>query len=524
MYKRLIYPIFIIFLLVLSGCQKPSSEPDLVYGLTLSPTGIDPHLNASSELGIPLQSVYDTLIFRDPANGNFVPGLAESWLISSDELTYTFSLRTDVSFHDGTQFNASAVRTNLDRILNPDNHSQKAFSLLGPLESATVEDEYTIALHLRTPYGALLDALSQVYLGMASPSALEEWGTEYQFHQVGTGPYRFVEYIPENHILLERNEAYAWAPSFINVSDHPPQRIEFRFYADPATRALALESGEVDIMGEIPMHDARRLSATDSFDLLAVPIPGQPLQYFFNTTLSPTDDPLVREALFQGIDRAAIVETIFGSSSPPAGDVVSASMQTFPTATRFGETDSGIAQELLDQAGWLLDEESGVRKKDGVPIFIRIAAPTWGMNPEVCQLMRADWERLGIQVEIHVMPGFGQLKEAHDAHEYQLIGINFFGTDPAFLSSFYSSDGLYNWSNVKNPELDSWLQTAASLQPELPERAEIYSAAANSIRDQVLILPVRDYVNLVLKRQSVHGLRYSAEGWFPLLIELSIES
>ncbi len=523
---RLAWILILIFFL--TGCSSSSEKPDLVYGLTLSPTGIDPHLNASSELGIPLQSVYDTLVFRDPATGEFIPGLAASWTLSADEQDYTFLLRTDVEFHDGTPFNAEAVQANLERILNPENRSQKALSLLGPLHSVSIEDEHTITFHLSEPYGGLLDALSQVYLGMASPAALEQWGPEYQFHQVGTGPYRFVEYIPNNRILLELNEAYSWAPSFYNISADPPNRIEFRFYTDPATRALALESGEVDIMGEIPKLDAVRLEAADSFSLLAVPIPGQPLQYFFNTTLPPTDDPLVREALFQSLDRAAIVDTVFGPSSPVASDILSSSMQTFPHAPRF-ETGSAhdspsSPEKMLDQAGWLADPQTGKRFREGSTLAVRIAAPTWGMNPEVAQLMRAGWEKLGIEVEIQVMPGFGQLKEAHDANTFHLIGINFFGTDPAFLASFYSSDGLYNWSNVNNPELNRWLTDAARMQPGQTERTALYTSIAETIREDILILPVRDYVNLIIYRNSVRNLRYSAEGWFPLLIELTIES
>jgi len=516
-------PLFLLLtLLFLPGCSTPASQtPDLVYGLTLSPSGIDPHINASSELGIPLQSVYDTLIFRDPQSSAFVPGLAETWSISADELTYTFTLRSDVVFHDGTVFDAAAVKANFDRIMDPDNHSQKALSLLGPLLAVSVLDSHTVAMQLGEPYGALLDSLSQVYLGMASPQALEQWGSEYQFHQVGTGPYRFIEYIPENHILLALNEDYVWAPAFLQPSAAPPQVIEFRFYADPATRALALESGEVDILGEMPVHDAERLAASGEFDLLAVPIPGQPLQYFFNTQLPPTDDPLVREALFQAVDRTAIVETVFGSSSPVAEDVLSASMQTFPAAARFSGEDPLAAAALLDQAGWRLDNVSGVRMKAGVPFLLRAAVPIWGMNPEVAQLMRADWERLGLPVEIQVLPGFGQLKEAHDSNEFHLVGLNFFGTDPAFLTSFYSSDGLYNWSNTYDAELDTWLQEAAALLPDSPQRSSLYSAAADRIREHTLILPVREYVNLVLVRSSVSGLRYSAEGWFPLLVELT---
>lgn len=510
-------------LIVLSSCTG-AADPDLVYGLTLSPTGIDPHINASSELGIPLQSVYDTLIFRDPESGEFIPGLAKSWTLSDDELQLTLTLREDVQFHDGTPFNAQAVQANFERILNPDNRSQKALSLLGPLQSVTTDGEYIVTLHLSKPYGGLLDALSQVYLGMASPAALEEWGMEYQFHQVGTGPYRFVEYIPNDRIVLELNEDYNWAPSMYRISEDPPMRVVFRFYTDPATRALALESGEVDIMGEIPQHDAERLADTSEFELLAVPIPGQPLQYFFNTGLAPTDNALVREALFQSLDRQAVVETVFGAASPVAVDILSANMQTFPTAERFLSGDDAAAADLLEQGGWAIDPDTGDRTRGGSPLSIRIAAPSWGMNPEVAQLMRAAWENIGVQVEIRVLPGFGQLKEAHDSNTFHLLGLNFFGTDPAFLTSFYTSTGLYNWSDVDDPDLDSWLVAAASLQPDDPAREELYNLIADTIREQTLILPVRDYVNLVLARSTVSGLRYSAEGWFPLLIELTIES
>ena len=105
--SRAIFIIILLIIVGLSACQPPSVKPEtLVYGLTLSPSGIDPHLNASAELGIPLSSVYDTLIFYNQETDEFVPGLAESWTVSDDGLTYTFHLRDDVRFHDGTPFNA----------------------------------------------------------------------------------------------------------------------------------------------------------------------------------------------------------------------------------------------------------------------------------------------------------------------------------------------------------------------------------------------------------------------------------
>ena len=133
---------FSFLILTTTACSPGSEETStLVYGLTLAPTGIDPHLNASSELGIPLRSVYDTLVFLNPETGEFIPGLAKSWTISPDGLTYIFTLRPDVTFHDGTPFNAQAVLANLDRIRDPDNHSQKAVFMLGPLEDVEIIDD-----------------------------------------------------------------------------------------------------------------------------------------------------------------------------------------------------------------------------------------------------------------------------------------------------------------------------------------------------------------------------------------------
>ena len=145
--RRLAAIIWLVLLLLsLVACEPPMPQPvrppsegprqggRLIYGLTLVVSGIDPHLDASSELGIPLTNVYDTLVYQD-SDGSFVPGLAERWEVSDDGLAYTFHLRDDVTFHDGTVFDAEAVKFNFDRIADPETKSRKAASLLGPYES-----------------------------------------------------------------------------------------------------------------------------------------------------------------------------------------------------------------------------------------------------------------------------------------------------------------------------------------------------------------------------------------------------
>jgi peptide/nickel transport system substrate-binding protein len=505
------------------GCASPAADDSVVsYGLTLSPTGIDPHLNASNELGIPLTSVYDTLVFQDPETGAFVPGLAREWTISDDGLEYTFSLRHDVTFHDGTPFNAQAVVANFNYVLNPDNHSQRAAFMLGPVDAIEAVDEYTVRLRLSQPFAPLLDSLSQVYLGMASPMALDQWGpAEYQFHQVGTGPYRFVEYVPDDHLTLERNPDYAWAPSIYDHSQAGVKTIIFKFYVDSATRLLALQGGQVDIIGELPPRDAAQVEASDAYALLPVAIPGQPLQLMFNTLQAPTDDVGIRRALIMAVDRASIVKTVFGDYSPVAVGPLAMSGSDPISGSDVLMYDPAAAEQLLGQAGWQRSPDGSLRK-DGAPLDLKVVVPSWGSNPEVGQLIKAAWEKMGAQVELTVAPGFGQLKELQSDWKYNAISYNTFGTDPDLLRSFFHSDGAYNWTGVDDPELDRILDQAARTTGDPQSRKSLYAQAASIIDDQVLILPVRDYVDLVGFNRHLQGLRFNYQGWFPLLIDLRL--
>jgi peptide/nickel transport system substrate-binding protein len=514
------------FILLASACSPPSErETDLIYGLTLAPSGLDPHLNASAELGIPLSSVYDTLLFRDPETGDFVPGLAKSWKTSPDGLTYTFQLRDDVRFHDGTPFNATAVKANIDYALDPDNHSQKAASMLGPLIETTVLNDYLVSFQLSEPYAPLLDSLSQVYLGMASPAALEKWGpAEYQFHQIGSGPYRFVEYIPNEHIVLERNPDYAWGPSIYRNKVASIERIEFRFYENEATRSLALESGQVDVIGEVPFREAQRLDEMERFKLYPVAIPGQPMEFYFNTRKPPTDDPLVRAALTLSVDRAGIVETLFGSTSPVASGPLSADLFAPFLGDALLDFDPDRAASLLEQAGWADLDGDGIREKAGQDLTLTLVTPTWGANPQAAQLIDVSWEILGANVEVVTAPAFGPLKERQSSGNYHAIGLNFFGTDPDLLRPSYRSDGLFNWSGAEDPELDRLLELAANESGDAATRASLYREAISRIDDAYLVLPVRDYMNLVVARTDLSGLRFSLQGWFPFLIDLEFSS
>ncbi len=490
------------------------------YGLTLVPSGIDPHVHASSELGIPLASVYDTLVFRD-AGGGFVPGLAERWEAAPDGLTYTFFLRRDVRFHDGTAFDARAVKVNLERVLDPETKSQKARFMIDRMKTVTVVDDFTVRLELSEPFAPLLDSLSQVYLGMASPAALEKWGADYQFHQSGTGPFRFVEYVAGDHLTLERNPDYAWAPSIYRNKSASLDRIVFRFYADPATRAPALLSGEVDVMGEVLPGDAGDLQKNRSFQVYPVAIPGQPLQFFFNLGLAPTDDLRVRRALLAATDRKSMVRTVFGSYSPVAVGPLTQATWGAANVVPADAFDRAGAEALLAEAGWVDANGDGIREKDGQPLRLTVVYPPWGMTPQTAELLEMQWKEIGAAVELVQAASFSALKEAQAGGRYHLISTNLAGTDPDLLRAYYRSDGVYNWSGISNPGLDDLLDQAVRTA-DPARRQDLYRRAQAIIAEECLILPIRDYVNINVANSRVKGLTFSPQGWFPVLIDVSL--
>jgi len=499
----------------------------IVYGLTLSVSGIDPHIHRSTELGIVLRSVYDTLVYRHPQTHEFVPGLAESWEVSEDGLAYTFKLREDVVFHDGTALNADAVAANFTRIFAPETASQRSRFLLGPITSFQVIDNFTFRILLSQPFTPLLDSLSQVYLGIASPNALAEFTDSplrYQFNQVGSGPFEFVEYVPEDRIVIRRNPDYTWGPEFYGpVPENAVDEIEFRFFRDPATRLIALENGDAQIMGELLPADARSLAGRADITLMPVAIPGQPLQFYFNIQEAPTDNLAVRQAIILAANRTSIVEAVYQGFSPLAWGPISEETLFYNRGVQ-GVYAYNLEQALtlLESAGYADTDNDGLLEKDGEPLSITVLQPNWGLLPQVTQLLQDQWRSVGIEVNVRPMPGYTALLEGVAEGEYNLTSFDQAGLDPYILNQAFLSNSQDNWTGYSNSDLDTILSQAVQTV-NLENRGLLYGQAQAIIMQDALILPVREYVNLNAHAAGIDGLSFDAYGWFPLLHGVSYQ-
>jgi peptide/nickel transport system substrate-binding protein len=278
-------------------------------------------------------------------------------------------------------------------------------------------------------------------------------------------------------------------------------------------------------MGEIPPQDALRLESSGSVFLYQVQVPGQPLQFFLNTERQPTDDLLVRQAVLYATDRQTMVSALFQGYSPVAYGPLSAQTMGFEPAVReLYDYDQAKASSLLDQAGWIDSDADGIRDKNGQPLALQACVMGWGYLPELGQMLRDQLSTVGIDLQIQRLDFEGVMAAAL-SNDYHLAPVTFSNSDPSVLGLTYLSthaDGGFNWSKVRDAELDRLLYEGASaLDPA--QRASLYAQVQMRILNLALVLPIRDYVNLNAAQTSVSGLAYDRRGWFPWLYDVYLE-
>lgn len=517
--------------LALAGCGGSSTrvacEQDsrcARYALTADIPILDPHIAELPEAGMIFRQIYDTLVYRDTRTKAFVPGLAQSWDIAPDGLTYTFHLRDDIRFHDGTTFSAASVAANLDRIVDPAIVSRRARSLLGPFSHYEVLDARRIRLHLHSPFAPLLDSLAQPFLGIASEHALASYDSlRYQFHQSGSGPFVLEKYLPGERIVLRRFDRYATDASiYVPLEGGEAQRVEFYVLEGQSANSGQVLSEDFDILDDVSPKIAANLAGNSRIQVVPVEIPGQTVQLLFNTRREHVNDVDVRRALLVATNRVAIANNIFANYSPVAWAPLS-------IATGYAHTgfvneltyDLGLAQELLEQRGYQDRDEDGILDRDGLPLRLSIVIPPWGQLPEVAEFLREQWRQIGLQLEIDSVPGFGRLAERIQAGENDLIATEGYGLDPAILGNVFSDQVLYSDSRMEDEALNSLLLNAVGTQDPSSRRNQYYEIQAY-LMTNALILPIREHVRLRLLRSNARGLRFDAYGFYPLLYNMRL--
>lgn len=493
--------------------------PVIVYGLPVQPAGLDPHLHPGHVTAIPLRQVYDTLLYRHPLSRDVVPGLAREWSLSDDGRVLHLLLREDVVFHDGTSLNAAAVAANLARILSSDADDADLAALRRRFERLRIVDDYRIEIILRQPWSPLANALTRPAFAIAGAQALEEWSAaRYQFHQVGSGPFRLEEYTPGRRILLRRNPHHAWGPEVRqDGAGDAIDAIEFRFFTSAGARSQALRAQEVQVMGGLQPDEVPAVEAADGYRTVFVPVPGQPLQFMFNTIRYPTTLRGLRQALIFLSNRNAIAVEDGRPVAPVAwGPLAESTLFSYTGLRGLYAQDRQQAEALLAAAGIRDADEDGWLEIDGASLQLDLLLPADPALLRAAGLLSEQWRAAGIRTRLISAPTALALREAVAQGDYHLVAQAAAGYDPGWLYDHFANDGALNWSHVRDEELDALLRDALATSDERL-RFGLYARAQQIIMDLALILPLREQVNIVAVDERLQGLAWDATGLIPWL-------
>lgn len=496
----------------------------LRYAISADIPVLDPHMSDLPEAGMVFRQIYDTLVYRDNDSDQLLPGLATDWQVSQDGLTYTFQLRQDVAFHDGSAFTAAAVAQNIERIFHPESSPSLARELLGSLQQVDILDDHTVRLRLSEPRAALLDGFAQPFLGMASPTALERYdGFRYQYNQSGTGPFILEDYLPGERIVLRRFQEYIVEPAIYELlTGEEIDRIEISIIRDSDANLLSLLGISQDVIDDVSPAAAQVLAGNSRVTLLPTEIPGQTAQFVFNTNRRHLNNRDVRLALLLATNRIGISDQVFYNISPVAWAPLAESTGYAHTGyvNRFA-FDLDQAQALLFGAGYVDSDQDGILDQAGDELALTMLVPPWGQLPEVAALLQEQWRQIGLDLRAEPVPGKSQLQSLIQSGQYDLLPVDNYGLDPGILGRVFLEDSPYAFSRAHDPALTNLLIRAAQEQDPNRRRNQYYEIQA-LLMNEALLLPIREVARLRAVSANVVGLQYDAYGFYPLFSNVAI--
>ena len=494
----------------------------LRYAINIEPDSLDPHFASLTAAYMATISVIETLVIKNPADGKYQGYLAESWTMSQDGLSYTFKLRKDVKFHDGTVFNAAAVKYNLDRIVDPGTKSKYAITALGPYESTTVVDEFTAVVKLKKTFPALIDSLSYTPLGMLSPTAVKNNPTTVGVKPIGTGFMQIEKYTPKDSIVLVRNANYSW-PSALWAHKGAAylEKVTFVIVPENAARVTALESGDVQAAEDIPGQDVARLKANAKFTFVEGLASGAPRGFFMNIERAPLNDINVRKAIIHGLNRIDVIQlALFGLQQPAEGPFVKTLAGYTKKVEGLYPFDAAKAGKLLDDAGWRMGA-NGIRAKDGQPL--KLLGISNAVFEPIFVASQSLLRKIGVDIEVRTLDATAWLASVSKG-DHHLAMTGFVGTDPSGLSLLYHSRN-YNGlalSRYKDAGFDKLWDDAGS-EPDETKRTLLYEKIQLQIMENALVHPIQQIKRLNFVASNVKGMTQDARGFFSFLYDTYVE-
>ena len=484
---------------------EPTAEAEggvltIVGGIDID--SMDPHIHTMSEGAAFRSHIYDGLFEFDQDNVP-QPHLAKSYEMSADGLTYTFYLQEGVEFHDGTPFNAEAVKANFDRVTEPDRETPSARNM-AMIESTEVVDDYTVKVTLNKPFQPFIIHLATSAGHIASPTSFEAWNDDPRAEGFGTGPFKFGEWKIDEQFILERNPDY-WKgmPKL--------ERIIWRVVPEDSARVTMLKTGEGDVVLRIPPHEAEALSSEPNIDLVKVDT-FRSIYYALNMAHPPFDNKMVRQAFNYAIDREAIIESVLFGAGTPSDSILANTVWGYHGVDMY-DYDPEKARQMLEEAGFDFDQTIRMWGPEGR--YVR--------DKQVDQAIQAQLADIGVTVDIQT---FGEwatyMSETGKRDEFEMAMMGWApSTGDAdvgmrLLVHGDHSDACCNFSGYSNPEVDSLLDEAGS-EIDTEKRRELYAQAQEIIMEDAPFLFSHSQAVFMGVNERVHDIHQLPSEWFMLM-------
>ena len=484
-------------------------EQVLIYARGGDSTSLDFASVSDGESSRVTKNIYESLLDYDKDSFEVVPGLAHDWEVSDDGLRYTFYLEEGVTFHDGTEFNAEAVKINFERWSDPEHEyaftdEGYAYPLYGTMfggykgdeghviKEINVISDYEIEFVLNQPLGSFLQNMAMHYFAITSPAALEKYGPDISENPVGTGPFKFVSWTKDDTIVLEKFEDYR--------KEGLPKldRVIYQVIPDNAARLIALRSGEVDIIDDVNPDDAAGIEAEEGLELY---VRGENNVGFlgFNVGKEPLNNKLVRQAIAHAIDKQSIVEALYSGYATLAVNLI--------PPNYLGHNDELTAYEYNPEKAKELLEEAGYGDGFDIDLWVMPVSRPYMPDPErVGEIVQNNLAEIGINVNIVREEWAPYLeKTSNGEQEMYLLGWSGSNGDPDyFFGSLLHGDSIggENRTYWENEEVNSLLDQAR-LSPDQDERARLYKEAQVIIHDEVPVVNLVHSTPLVAARSEV---------------------
>lgn len=499
---------------------------ELSYALATSPDTLDPHRSGLAVAVRAIRTIHDSLVAQLP-DGTIQPWLATEWEVSEDGKSYTFKLRQDVKFHDGTPFNAEAVKYNYDRILNPETKAANSAALIRPYQSSEIIDEYTIKLNLETPSNAFLGNLSQALVSIVSPTAAQKYGDQLGKNPVGTGPFKFVSWEENSQIIVERNQDYKWAPPLVENKEAPYlDKVVFKIAPEEATRIGSVQSGQVLAGETIPPQNILALEKDEKLQLFKSNTQGLPYTLFINQNKTPWNELKARQALQAAIDVDAIVKTLYLGTYDRAWSPLTPGTFGYDKSLEGGvKPDLDKANALLDELGYVKGAD-GLRTKDGKKLTLHYVdgSPNREKRNDIAAIIQQQLKQIGVEVEVEITKDVRTV--VFENANYDIYGNSQVNSDPEALRSFYHSGavsigGNQNLAAYKNAEVDGWIDQGL-IEKDTAKRQDLYANVQKAIIEQAVIIPIYVFPYTIAASKSVQGIKFDSLA-YPLFNDAFIQ-